>query len=138
MSKNHSLKDISELLSLNGVIPTHHRLVVLKYLMEKKNHPSVETIYKELVEEIPTLSKTTVYNTLKLLSDKNVISALSINTSEIIYDYIAKPHAHFQCIECEKVIDIDIPEQLFEHSNVDGHMILDTQINYKGKCSECK
>ena len=29
------------------------------------NHPTVETIYKELIDEIPTLSKTTVYNTLK-------------------------------------------------------------------------
>ncbi|MBI9073040.1 MAG: transcriptional repressor [Melioribacteraceae bacterium] len=136
--QKYTLNDLSKLLTEKRINPTHQRLVVLKHLIEKKNHPSVETIYEELVEEIPTLSKTTVYNTFKLLSDKNIVSALSINTSEILYDFIVNPHAHFKCVKCGIVLDIVLNAPIADKPNINGHLILDAQINYKGKCSSCK
>ena len=38
----------------------------MNYLITKRNHPTAEMIYLELVNEIAGLSKTTVYNTLNL------------------------------------------------------------------------
>ena len=56
--------EIKNILSKNGIKPSLHRMKILDYLLKMKNHPTVDTIYKDISGDIPTLSKTTVYNTL--------------------------------------------------------------------------
>ena len=58
------------LMETHSIKPSFQRILILKYLIEMKNHPSVEIIFKHLMNDIPTLSKTTVYNTLNLFSKK--------------------------------------------------------------------
>ena len=41
------------------------RIAIMEYLMEHRTHPSADEIYTALSPSMPTLSKTTVYNTLK-------------------------------------------------------------------------
>ena len=43
------------------------RIAIMEYLMEHPIHPSADDIYTALSPSMPTLSKTTVYNTLKLV-----------------------------------------------------------------------
>ena len=57
---------VTKSLTEHNIKPTFPRMKIYEYLMEHKNHPSVDSVYQELVEEIPTLSRTTVYNTLHL------------------------------------------------------------------------
>jgi len=45
-----------------GISPSVQRLKVYEYIMSHRNHPSVDMIYDDIKNEIPTLSKTTVYN----------------------------------------------------------------------------
>ena len=61
-----SIKDISDTLLEKNIRPSHQRIKVMEFLLKNKIHPTVDYIYNELHEEIPTLSKTTVYNTLNL------------------------------------------------------------------------
>ena len=56
------------LLSYN-VKPSVQRIAIMDYLLKHKTHPSIDEIYLALSKSIPTLSKTTVYNTLKLLTE---------------------------------------------------------------------
>ena len=51
------IEKIQNLLRANGNKPSHHRIKVYQYLIEKRNHPSVDMIYQELVRNIPTLSR---------------------------------------------------------------------------------
>ena len=44
------------------------RIAIMEYLMDNPIHPSADDIYTALSPSMPTLSKTTVYNTLKLFS----------------------------------------------------------------------
>ncbi len=69
---------------------------VIKYIMEQENHPSFDGIYKALIDKIPTLSKTTIYNTLKQLSEKDISNALTIDEVEVRYDFIDCPHAYYK------------------------------------------
>ena len=57
---------VIETLSNHNIKPSLQRIAVYSYLIEKKNHPTVDMIYSDLHPTMPTLSKTTVYNTLKL------------------------------------------------------------------------
>ncbi|MBI9073048.1 MAG: transcriptional repressor [Melioribacteraceae bacterium] len=139
MLNNHGLSNLNvgKMLTEQGVNPSHQRISILKFLLSAKTHLSVEDIYKGLHEDIPTLSKTTVYNTLSLLVAKKLISALTINETEVIYDYEVGSHAHFQCTKCKKIFDIDVNKDLLNIKNIDDHEIYETQINLKGICRNC-
>ena len=132
-----SMEYVKEILLEKNVKPSLHRINVLKYIIENKNHPSVDVIYKSLVKSIPTLSKTTVYNTLKLLSEKRIISTLQIDEAELRYDYMLDPHAHLTCVKCKKIFDIEFPPEYFSKNNINGFEVLEAQINLKGICKDC-
>lgn len=133
-----TLNYIKEVLLSQDVKPSLHRIRVLKYIIDHKNHPSVDVIYKSLVNDIPTLSKTTVYNTLKLLADKGIVSILHLNENELRYDYVIHPHAHLHCIKCHKIFDVEFSEACFSHKKINGHEILEAQVNLKGICKDCQ
>ncbi len=138
VKNNISVTELKNLLESNGVKPSFQRLSVFKYIMEQKDHPSVDNIYKNLVEQIPTLSKTTVYNTLNLLTKKGIITALTIDEIEVKYDYIEVPHAHFLCSNCGSMYDIELNTNIYNTKLIDDHKVVDTQINFKGICNKCK
>jgi len=126
------------LLRERGIAPSYQRLRILEYLQVHNDHPSVDTIHRALNPEIPTLSKTTVYNTLKLFVDRGVVATLGICDHEMRYDAEQKPHAHFRCSRCGRVYDVmqlpvEVPESVLE-----GHEIEAVQVHLTGICRECK
>ena len=135
--KELAMKKLKEYLERKNIHPSYHRLKILKYLMNHKIHPTVDMIYKNLSKEIPTLSKTTVYNTLNLFLRKGIVSGLTIDGSEIRYDYNTKPHVHFICIKCGCVYDIHLKCPVFDKEIIEGHKITEHHIYLKGICSEC-
>lgn len=136
MENDINTGNLKNMLESKNVKPSFQRISVLRYIMQNMNHPSAETIYKNLVDEIPTLSKTTIYNTLNLLTKNNIITSLSITDTEIRYDYQEKNHAHFLCLYCKQIFDVENSEA----SNIkmiNGHQIQQVQIHYKGICLDC-
>lgn len=134
-----SLDELREHLEKEGIHPSYHRLKILEYLMSHRTHPTVERIHNELSKEIPTLSKTTVYNTLKLFVSKGIVQKLTIEEKEVRYDADTKPHAHFKCIECRSVYDVALESTIFEHEMVteEGHKVIDCHVYLKGICKDC-
>ncbi|BDU51136.1 Fur family transcriptional regulator [Haliovirga abyssi] len=131
------IKDVSEYLKSHDIKPSYQRMKIFNYLITKKNHPTVDQIYKELVEEIPTLSKTTVYNTLKLFVDKKIAIIITIEENETRYDADISLHGHFKCTECGQVYDvnIEVPESFGE--GLKKFQIDEEHIYFKGICEEC-
>jgi len=136
--KNLSITELKKILEEKGVRPSFQRISILKYIMEQRNHPSVDEIYKALVIQIPTLSKTTVYNTLNQLTEKGIVTALTIDDIEVKYDYIEVPHAHFLCMNCGRIYDLELDTEIYGIKFTDGHKVNDIQINFKGICKDCK
>ena len=120
-----------------GIQPSYHRLKILEYMMNHRTHPTVDIIYKNLSKEIPTLSKTTVYNTLKLFVAKGIVQELTIEEKEVRYDADTKPHAHFKCIECGNVYDIALESPIFDTETIEGHKVIECHVYLKGVCKDC-
>jgi Fe2+ or Zn2+ uptake regulation protein len=102
-----------------------------------KNHPSVDTIFQALCGEIPTLSKTTVYNTLSLFSEKGIATSLTIVNNELRYDFKKEPHAHFQCSDCARVFDILLGDEILLSDSIREHRVEEIQVTFKGVCGSC-
>lgn len=71
------MKPYERLLDHN-IKPSMQRIAIMQYLMEHPIHPSADDIYTALSPSMPTLSKTTVYNTLKLFSSKERLKCLQL------------------------------------------------------------
>ena len=92
--------DIKDRLLSFGIKPSLQRMAILDYLLKNATHPTADTIFGDLYPNIPTLSKTTVYNTLKLLEEQGVIISISIDEKNVRYYGDLSEHAHFKCKEC--------------------------------------
>ena len=51
-------KEITELFKQKGIKATAQRIAVYKYLYENRIHPDVDTVYKNMVKDNPSFSKT--------------------------------------------------------------------------------
>jgi len=129
--------DLVSHLTTNNIKPSLQRLKIFEYLHDNKQHPTVDRIYTDLVGEMPTLSKTTVYNTLKLFIDNGITSTFTIDGNEARYDAIMEEHAHFKCNECGYVYDVEIDTLKLKFNKLNDFQIDNTNIYLKGKCNKC-
>ena len=127
---------IVKILRDKGISPSVQRVSILNYLRAHNTHPTVEEIYRDLSKEIPTLSKTTIYNTLILFSEAKIIQNFETDDNIMHYDGFTEQHAHFKCRNCGKIFDMPFPEM--EKSNLDGFNIDDIKLFYYGTCKECE
>lgn len=124
-------------LSSNNIKPSLQRIKIFEYLYENKEHPTVDNIYSNLVGYIPTLSKTTVYNTLKLFIDNGITSTVTIEDNEVRYDAIMEEHAHFKCDVCGKVVDVEFDVSAIKFKKKNSFQVNKTNIYLRGECNKC-
>ena len=130
---------IREALVQYGISPSRPRLAILEYLRTHCTHPTADEIFHDLKEAVPTLSLTTVYNTLKLFAEKGLCLSLTINEKQVCYDGHTYPHGHLLCSRCGKIHDIvqESVSALPAEEFVCGHRVTEVHYYYKGICSEC-
>ena len=124
-----------EVLEKKGLRATIHRIMILSYLMNTRSHPCIDEIYNQILKKIPTISKTTVYNTLNSLVEYGLVNELDLPEGSR-FDYKRNNHAHFYCKVCKKVYDLnlEIPEV---SESYEGHKIERIQYTLIGICKEC-
>lgn len=125
----------AEMLMEKGIRPSLTRVMIYEYLLSHRTHPTVDEIYKELSPKAPTLSKTTVYNTVKLLSKEGVIKMLTIEEQQARFDACIDHHGHFLCNGCGKVYDFDV--DLPCDTLPTGFTAETKEIFYTGSCDNC-
>jgi Fur family peroxide stress response transcriptional regulator len=131
------LEGYVEILKKHSLKITPQRLEILKYLDRHKTHPTANEIYTALKKKNPSLSKTTVYNSLDALIKNNIINELTISRSELRYDYKETMHQHFLCKRCGKIIDIDVECPNLNKMLNGKHKIEEVHGYFKGICEHC-
>lgn len=122
----------------NNIRLSHQRLKVLEYLSKNKSHPTVDEIYNNLKEEVPTLSKTTIYNTLNTLVEVSLVKIINIEDKEARYDADVADHGHFKCTSCETVFDFNLNFDSILPQGLDDFKVENKDIYFKGLCPSCK
>lgn len=132
--------NVYEYLLSYQIKPSVQRIAIMDYLLKHHTHPSIDEIYMALCQDIPTLSKTTVYNTLKLFVEHGAARMLTIDERNACFDRDISVHAHFQCKVCGRITDIPLsaeePDEI-KHMKKEGFQIEETHRYYKGICPEC-
>lgn len=131
------MQALKEILLSKGIKPTYQRLKILKYLQKSCAHPTVDRIYQDIVKDMPTMSKTTVYNTLNALAEKNIVTPISITGTEVRFDFSGSRHHHFLCEKCHKIIDMKVMCPNLEKGEINGNIIKELHGYFKGICAKC-
>ncbi len=128
--------DAVKLLKEKGIRPSLIRIMVLEYLLNHKTHPTVEEVYESVLQKAPTLSKTSVYNTLHLLAENGIILEITIDPSKVRYDADTSLHGHFKCDSCLNVWDFATGQ--IQTSLPKEFDIKTKEIYFTGLCEKCK
>ncbi|WP_057741870.1 Fur family transcriptional regulator [Liquorilactobacillus capillatus] len=121
---------------------TPQRQVILSYLMTSHDHPSIEMIFNYVRGNGFSVSLATVYNTLQLLIDNNLIIEIAADSGgHMRYDYFETPHYHVICVNCNKIVDVynDKYKKNEEDAQLEtGFQVFNSQYEVYGLCPECQ
>lgn len=135
---NMSISDIKKHLGDHGVKASLPRVKIYEYLNTHRSHPTVDEIYNALSDELITLSKTTVYNTLDLFVKQQLAIQVLIEDNEARYDADTSNHGHFKCTKCEKVYDFTYDLSTAEIPSLNGFTLVDYHTYIRGVCKNCQ
>ncbi|MEA3505629.1 MAG: Fur family transcriptional regulator [Bacteroidota bacterium] len=122
----------------NGINPSYQRIKIMEYLLKNRTHPTIDTIYLDLKQIMPKLSKTTIYNTLQQFIEKGITQIINIENNETRYDVDTSTHGHFKCENCGIIYDFDFDVEKLAATGIDDFEIHQTHVYLKGICSNCK
>ena len=138
------LNDFKVLLKKNNLKFTIQREVILETLYNSDEHLTPEALHHLIQEKEPDLKTgiATVYRTLALLEESNVVTSLSFGAQGKKYELGAKEHHdHLICTECGKITEfVDDEIECRQHVITDelGFKMSDHSMQIYGICAECQ
>ena len=95
-----------------GLKRTAQRDLILDVFLRTEGHLSGEDLYRLVREKDPTVGQTTVYRTLRLLTDAGLAREVRFGDGRAHYEhnYKHEHHDHMICSQCGKIIEFYSPE----------------------------
>lgn len=88
-----------------GLKMTGQRRLILQVLTDSSDHPSVEDVYQRARNQDPSISIATVYRTLHLLDEMNLVQRHDFNENYSRFEVNLEHHHHLIDLETGKVIE---------------------------------
>lgn len=124
-----------------GLKITPQRMAVYKVLIESKQHPSAEMVFRKVRGVIPNISLDTVNRTLLTLAEIGAASIVEGSGDVKRFDGCLETHQHFKCIKCKRIFDfhhkpfdnISVPKNISRRFTV-----LKKTVYFEGVCDACR
>lgn len=132
---------VTALLREKGFKVTPQRLAIYSVLAATKSHPSAEMIFHQLQPLYPTMSLATVYKTIEILQEIDLVQRLNVGEDSFRYDANTISHAHIRCSECNRVDDLDSVDYADFVNFVakqTAYQITGQQFYFFGVCPQCQ
>ena len=105
-----------------GLRRTTQRDLIMEIFLRTEDHLTSEDLYWLVQKEDPTVGHTTVYRTLKLLTDAGLAREVRFGDNKTYYEhhYNHQHHDHMICTQCGRVIEFfsaaieDLQDQMAE------------------------
>lgn len=102
---------IEELCLEKGMKMTGQRRVIARVLSEAQDHPDVEEVYRRAVQVDPHISIATVYRTVRLFEEANILERHDFGDGRSRYEEASdEHHDHLIDIQSGKVVEFRSPE----------------------------
>jgi Fur family ferric uptake transcriptional regulator len=126
-----------------GLKRTAQRDLILDVFLRTQEHLSSEDLYRLVQKEDPNIGQTTVYRTLKLLTEAGLAREVRFGDGLTHYEhnYKQEHHDHMICTECGKIIEFFSAElEALQDEMAAKHDFEPTQHSLRifGLCRECR
>lgn len=138
--------EVEDKLRANDYKMTPKREHVLRVLLENKDkHLSAEEVYNLVKLRAPDVGLATVYRTLELFSNFDIIHSMDFGDGRKRYEFgsdgkESHRHHHLICINCGRIIEVneDLLDELEERvTGTYDFVITDHELKIFGLCREC-
>jgi len=122
---------------------TRQRLEVAQALLEEKGHVGVGALSDAIKKRFPSVSKATLYRTMKLLCDAGIAKACEFGEGYLRYE-AAHPdehHDHLICTGCGRIMEFEekaieaLQEAVAKRFNF---QIVSHRLDIFGLCEKCR
>ena len=117
---------------------TKQRAVILDIIREGAFHRTADEIFAIAKERLPGISRATVYNNLRALSEEKIIRKISGDEGADRYDRAFEPHGHLFCTECDGIFDFDMHGFSTEIEKKLPCTVESFELKIRGICESCK
>ena len=126
-----------------GLKRTAQRELILDVFLRTEEHLSSEDLYQLVKKEDPNVGQTTVYRTLKLLSEAGLAREVRFGDGRTHYEhnYKHQHHDHMICSECGRIIEFYSAElEALQDAMAAKHKFEVSQhlLRIIGICAECR
>lgn len=141
---NKLLTDFKQLLKANGLKFTIQREVILEMLYNSDEHLTPEGLHHLIQEKHPDLNTgiATVYRTLSLLEESDMVTSLSFGAQGKKYELGAKDHHdHIICTQCGSItefVDEEIEQRQKQITEALGFIMQEHSMQIYGICIQCQ
>ncbi len=119
---------------------TPERMLILEDIYHRKDHFDADSLFISIKSKENRISRATIYNTLELLVDCNLVSRHQFGKNKTYYEksYGFQQHDHLICYECDKVLEFcdprirNIQDMVSEIFNFE---IVKHSLNFYGVCA---
>jgi len=133
--------DVISYLKENNIRITKARKSILEIILRSSEAINANLIYELLDKDDIKIDLSTIYRTLDLLENKNILNKFDLGNN--MYNYTINNNAHKHIIECDlchkrMVIDCPIPQIEEQIKAKTGITLTESHVILKGVCRECK
>jgi Fur family ferric uptake transcriptional regulator len=126
-----------------GLRRTAQRDLILEIFLRTEDHLTSEDLYWLVQKDDPSVGHTTVYRTLKLLTEAGLAREVRFGDNKTYYEhhYNHEHHDHMICTECGKVIEFfsqAIESMQDEMADKLGFRPTHHSLRIWGVCDECQ
>lgn len=108
-------KRLNDFITKKGLRRTVQREKIVDLVFSRDEHFTADELFDRVRKVDTETSRATVYRTLGLLVEADLLRQIDLGESQVTYDpnFLEKPsHNHLVCIDCRRVVE-------FEDTNVD-------------------
>jgi Fe2+ or Zn2+ uptake regulation protein len=133
---------LTESLRTSGRRATRQRQLVMQVLQDHPGHLEVDEVYTLAKARDPKISLATVYRALSVLKDMGLVQDHTLGEGHAHFEAAPdKPHYHFTCLKCGRVIEFDAPQMMQvvkALSEREKLQVNEVHLFLSGYCARCR